>query len=362
MTFITNENSELICRLQNIKKSDKYINFKKSVFRTSSIVRDKLNISYNYSLEDENINYLVTTFMEMCTNVEHLIESLEKFKLNGLSFINNNKQVTESFQVLFIKEEYENIFDIASFNDPADTTKIEEKTIVIGNHHDQTLAIRKAILSAKNPNSKLCLEKDFNIEHYLENGHEPAVKEFHKVFEYFDSAVIAPLAQLHDNVFKKFKLAIKHREFLIMDYNRYKEKFEHLESKELLSDLNILQEKNYKYFMRKLDDATLEYNIATETIRNDMNHFLNHLFPTFWKIWIEKYYYTVFSLSYVLYENIANCQEINRFSCDLGDYVTCYEGKANNEINLRIKDEYKKSMKVFQRITKKKSTLNYLLG
>ena len=155
MTIITNENNEFICKLQNIKKSDKYINFKKSMFRVSSIVKDKLNISYNHSLEDENINHIVALFMDMCTNVEHLIESLEKFKSNGLSFINNNKQITESFQALFIKEEYEEMFDFASLKDSADTTKIKEKNIVIGNHHDQTLAIRKAILSAKNPKSKL---------------------------------------------------------------------------------------------------------------------------------------------------------------------------------------------------------------
>lgn len=361
MTIATNENSELICKLQNLKKSDKYINLKKSVPRASSIVRDKLNISYNYTLEDENMDFLIANFTRICNLIEHLVRNLAKFQNVNMDFIHKNMSVTQSFEDLFTKEDYEIVFDAASLKTFQQNNDNQTHSL-IGNHHDQTLTIRKAIILGKESDQELSLGKDFNINLYIENSHEPAVKEFTKVFKYFHSSVYSPLVELNDEVIKRFKLAIKHREFLIMDYNRYKDKFNHMESKELESDLNILQERNYKYLMRKLDDATLEYNLATETIRNDISYFLNHLFPLFWKIWFEKYYYTVFSLSYVLYENIANSSEINRFSNQLCKYASSYEKDENKAINLKILEEYKTHIKFFQRITKKKSTINYLIG
>lgn len=361
MTITTNDNSELICKLQNLKNSDKYINFKKSFTRTSSIIRDKLNISYNHTIEDENVDFMIANFTSICTSIGQLIENLNKFENVNIDFINKNKAVTQSFKDLLTKEDYEIVFDEASLKTFYQSNDSPNHSS-IGNHHDQTLAIRKSIILGKETDQNLSLEKDFKINLYIENSHESAVKEFHKVFKYFQSSVYSPLVELNDNVIKKFKLAIKHREFLIMDYNRYKDKFNHMESKELETDLNLLQERNYKYFMRRLDDAALEYNLATETIRNDISHFLNYLFPQFRKIWFEKYYYTVFSLSYVLYENIANSPEINKFSSQLCKYASSYKENESKAINLKLVEEYKASMRLFQRITKKKSTINYLIG
>ena len=362
MTIERNENNELVCKLQNIKNSDKYINFKKSIFRTSSIMRNKLNISYKNNLEDENINFLIKTFLEICIHIEQLIEALNKFETCSIEFIHNNKAIIESFKELFLTEEYEVFFNIACLKNLNEVNNLEEKKFLIQQHHDLTLAIRKSIVLAEQEKPKLYLEDDFNIGIYLAKGHDPAINEFQKIFAYFRSAVYKPLVDLNDNVFRKFKLAIKHREFLMMDYNRYKMKFDLMEAKELKSDLNILQEKNYKYFMRKLDDARLEYNIASETIRNDLNLFFSHMFPFFWKLWFEKYYYTVFSLSYGLYENIANSQEIHKFPSKLGDFENTFDAKKTDELNLKIREDYKTSMKLFQKITKKKSTLNYILG
>lgn len=361
MTIATNENSELICKLQNLKNSDRYINFKKSFTRTSSIVRNKLNISYDHTVEDENVEFLIANFTAICTSIEQLIDNLKKFENANVDFIRKNKSVTQSFKNLFTKEEYEIFFDDASLKSVSLNNDSQNHSS-IGYHHDQTLAIRKSIILGKETDQNLSLRKDFNINLYIESNHESAVQEFHKVFKYFYSSVYSPLVELNDDVIKKFKLAIKHREFLIMDYNRYKDKFNILESKELETDLNLLQERNYKYFMRRLDDATLEYNLATETIRKDISYFLNHHFPLFWKIWFEKYYYTVFSLSYVLYENIANSSEINRFSNKLCKYANSYEKHESKAVNLNLIEEYKIAMKFFHRITKKKSTMNYLIG
>lgn len=361
MTIATNENSELICKLQNLKKSDEYINLKKSFTRTSSILRDKLNISYNHTIEDENVDLVIANFARICTFIEQLIENMNKFESINKDFIHKNKSITQSFIDLLAKEDYEIVFDAACLK----TIHLKDDSqnhSLIGCHHDQTLAIRKSIILKKETDQNLSLGKDFNINLYFDNGHESAVKEFYTVFKYFHSSVYSPLVELNDVVIKKFKLAIKHREFLIMDCNRYKDKFNHLESKELETDLNLLQERNYKYFMRRLDDATLEYNLATEAIRNDISYFINHLFPLFWKIWFEKYYYTVFSLSYVLYENIANSPEINRFSDELSKYATSYKKNENDAINSSLVEKYKVGMKFFQRITKKKSTINYLIG
>lgn len=114
MTITTNDNSELICKLQNLKNSDKYINFKKSFTRTSSIIRDKLNISYNHTIEDENVDFMIANFTSICTSIGQLIENLNKFENVNIDFINKNKAVTQSFKDLLTKEDYEIVFDEAS--------------------------------------------------------------------------------------------------------------------------------------------------------------------------------------------------------------------------------------------------------
>lgn len=379
MTLITiKESNELQCKIQELKNADSYQIVKNTLKSTPSILRKKLHIEYPNHVKDEDVDYLIKKFSEVEQDIILLIKELSCYKERHIQYAVHSKNIITSFKELFEKKDWEELFDLTSIKqtevDPASNNKntvltssadstenlSEKHTGTIHSHHMNSLIIRKAINENKYINEKQSQGKlkEFNLEKYLQNGLIDIEEKLKPVCDFYDQKIIGNLEKLNMDVILHIRKSIKIREFMIDDYNRYKAKFERIETKELDSDLNILEEKNYKYLMRKLDNAILEYETTNCVIKRDLSFFLNNLLPTFIKTWFKQFYFTVFSIAHLLYQNIGNCQEINKFTRELMPFSKSFVNTKCLKSYPLIKNEYDDAIKVYKKLVKKESSLS----